>query len=173
MLEDDTIRLRALEPEDLDVLMRWENDADCWRMGNTLAPYSRYVLRQYLEQSAEDLYTTRQLKLVIVHKATGKSIGLIDLFNFDPHHRRIELGVLIDAAWRRQGMATAAVRLTLEYALDFLHLHQVYCVVEENNAASRDMLLAAGLTQGGVWRDWLRSGEGYCNALLLQKISSL
>ena len=173
MLEDQTIRLRALEPEDLDVLMRWENDADSWQVGNTLAPYSRYALRQYLEQSVEDLYTTRELKLVIVHKASGESIGLIDLFHFDPHHRRIELGVLVDAAWRRQGVATAAVRLALEYALDFLHLHQVYCLVEENNTASRDMLLAAGLTQGGVWRDWLHCGDGYHHAVMLQKINSL
>ena len=153
--------------------MRWENDPHSWRAGNTLAPYSRYALRRYIEQSTDDLYTTRQLKLVVEHRASGTGVGVIDLFNFDPYHRRIELGVLVDADWRRQGVATAAVRLALEYALDFLHLHQVYCVVDETNTASRDMLLAAGLTQGGVWKDWLWEGDGYHNALLLQKINSL
>ena len=133
----------------------------------------RYALRRYIEQSTDDLYTTRQLKLVVEHRASGTGVGVIDLFNFDPYHRRIELGVLVDADWRRQGVATAAVRLALEYALDFLHLHQVYCVVDETNTASRDMLLAAGLTQGGVWKDWLWEGDGYHNALLLQKINSL
>ena len=44
-LENDTIRLRALEPEDLDLLYAWENDTSLWEFGSTLVPYSRYVDR--------------------------------------------------------------------------------------------------------------------------------
>ena len=31
LLENERIILRALEPEDLDVLYRWENDASLWQ----------------------------------------------------------------------------------------------------------------------------------------------
>ena len=173
MLENATIRLRALEPDDLDLLMRWENDPQTWRVSNTLAPYSRYVLRRYLEQSADDIFTTRQLKLVVVDKASSAAVGLVDLFDFEPYHRRAEIGVLVDAAFRRQGIATEAVRLTLEYAFGHLHLHQVYCHVDENNTASCEMFLKAGFTQGGALKDWVCTGDGYCNALLLQAVNSL
>lgn len=39
LLRDDLIQLRAIEPEDLDVLYRWENNADWWEVGDTLAPF--------------------------------------------------------------------------------------------------------------------------------------
>ena len=42
------IRLRAIEPEDLDLLYRIENDADLWAVGTTNVPYSRYTLHDYI-----------------------------------------------------------------------------------------------------------------------------
>ena len=40
------IRLRAPEPEDLDVMMLFENDEDQWENGIATGPYSRYQLKQ-------------------------------------------------------------------------------------------------------------------------------
>ena len=30
MMQDENILIRALEPEDVDILYRWENDIDVW-----------------------------------------------------------------------------------------------------------------------------------------------
>lgn len=50
----DGLSLRALEPEDLDLLVRWEADhADA---GLRVAPYSRAVLSRYLEESHRDFW---------------------------------------------------------------------------------------------------------------------
>ena len=38
------VRLRALEPEDLDILYRYENDSSLWEVGTTIAPFSRKQL---------------------------------------------------------------------------------------------------------------------------------
>ena len=38
------IRLRALEPEDLDELYQIENDRRLWDVGLTNVPYSRFAL---------------------------------------------------------------------------------------------------------------------------------
>ena len=43
LLRDDLIQLRAIEPEDLDVLYRWENNADLWEVGDTLASASNGI----------------------------------------------------------------------------------------------------------------------------------
>ena len=43
------IRLRAPEPEDLEVMFRFENATDVWEMSNTTGPYSRFQLKQYIE----------------------------------------------------------------------------------------------------------------------------
>ena len=37
LLENERVCLRALEPEDLELLYRWENDSELWEVGNTLA----------------------------------------------------------------------------------------------------------------------------------------
>lgn len=50
------IRLRAPEPEDLEVMFRFENATDVWEMSNTTGPYSRFQLKQYIEQTQNDLF---------------------------------------------------------------------------------------------------------------------
>ena len=82
------IHLRALEPEDLDILYHSENDSSLWQYGSTLVPYSRFTLREYLQNGQNDIYQTRQLRLMITCNKDKKTVGTIDLFDFDPHHRR-------------------------------------------------------------------------------------
>ena len=40
------VRLRAIEPEDLDTLYKIENDRTLWGIGPTNVPYSRFALHQ-------------------------------------------------------------------------------------------------------------------------------
>ena len=47
-LSNDKVLLRALEPEDVELLYGWENDSDLWQVSNTIAPYSKYVLTQFI-----------------------------------------------------------------------------------------------------------------------------
>jgi diamine N-acetyltransferase len=88
LLNNDTIALRALEPTDLDILYKWENDTRLWVVSDTIAPYSRQVLWQYLEAYTGDIYTQRQLRLIITLKSDGSSIGTVDFLNFDPFNKR-------------------------------------------------------------------------------------
>ena len=41
------MKLRAIEPEDLDLLYQIENNTELWQVGATNVPYSRYT-RRYL-----------------------------------------------------------------------------------------------------------------------------
>ena len=79
LLENEMIRLRALEPEDLELLYRWENNPDLWELGNTMSPYSRYILKEYIRESHRDIFDTRQLRLMIELRSTGAAIGTVDI----------------------------------------------------------------------------------------------
>jgi diamine N-acetyltransferase len=46
-IKGENIHLRALEPEDVDVLYKWENNREIWHVSNTQTPFSRYVLEQF------------------------------------------------------------------------------------------------------------------------------
>ncbi len=160
------IRLRAMEPEDLDTLYRIENDRRLWNTGATNVPYSRFTLHNYIADSVNDIYADRQLRLMIEHQ--DRVVGIIDLMNFDPRHSRAELGIVIIDSYRRRGFATAAIGRIASYARDTLHLHQLYAIADTTNRASIATLLSAGFRRTATLADWLHCPEGYRPAELMQ-----
>ena len=102
------IRLRALEPEDLDLLYRIENDMKLWNVGTTNVPYSRYTLHDYIATASNDIYVDRQVRMM-VENLSGETVGIVDLVNFDPNNCRAEVGLIILNAFRRRGYGSSAL----------------------------------------------------------------
>ncbi|MEM8926864.1 MAG: GNAT family N-acetyltransferase [Bacteroidota bacterium] len=164
--------LRALEPEDLDFLYALENDTEIWEISNTLRPYSRMVLKEYLQNAHRDFFEVRQLRLCVCN-SNKKRIGLIDLFDFDPRHRRAGIGIIIlNPADRNQGAGAEALELLLEYSFSALELHQVYANILEDNRASIHLFEKLGFEKVGVKKEWIRWGGTFKNEWLYQKIKS-
>ena len=44
ILENNTIRLRALEPTDLQLLYKWENDSSIWEVSHTIKPFFDFCI---------------------------------------------------------------------------------------------------------------------------------
>jgi diamine N-acetyltransferase len=170
VLEGEHIRLRALEPEDLEYLFLLENDPDIWEISGTLTPYSRKVLRDYLERAHQDIYQAKQLRLAICSKEASP-IGLIDLYDFDPRHLRAGIGIVISQPGNRdRGFGAEALSILCEYAFKVLDLHQLYAGVSADNARSIHLFEKLGFQQNGVRRDWLRTAAGFKDELFFQKI---
>jgi diamine N-acetyltransferase len=126
-LKGNTVYLRALEPTDLDFLFQLENNEAVWEVSNTTSPFSRFVLTQYLENSHKDIYEAKQLRLVICVSESNKAIGCIDLFDFEPKHKRVGVGILITSEENKQkGFASEALQLLRNYVFQHLELHQIY-----------------------------------------------
>jgi len=167
-MSDHTITLRAIEPEDLDLLYRIENDIRLWNVGATNVPYSRYTLHDYIATSSNDIYADRQLRLMVVNEH-DEIVGMVDLVRFDPRHQRAEVGIIIIDAYRRRGYGFKAVARMCDYAAEVLHLHQLYAVVDTANAAACQLFHKAGFMQQVTLTDWLLSGNSYHEALLMQR----
>lgn len=170
LLLGENIRLRALEPYDIDNLYNWENDTAVWKVSNTIAPYSRFVLEQYIANSHQDLYTNKQLRLMISTR-DGRDVGAIDLFDYDPLHLRAGIGILIAAPEdRRKGYASEAMSLLIGYCFRTLHLHQLYCNITIDNEDSVALFKRHKFTITGIKKDWIRSSSGFVDELLLQLV---
>lgn len=169
MLENKEIRLRAVEPEDLDRLYAWENNPHLWAVGNNLNPYSRFVLKQYILNSDKDIYETHQLRLMIVSVKTGETVGTVDLFDFDIHNSRVALGLYIDEAFQKNGYARAALHLVEDYVFNFLKINQLYCHISETNVASRGMFEKEGYETNGILKNWIKSTNGFENIIVFQR----
>ncbi len=170
-LAGNLVCLRALEPEDVDILYGWENDTRVWAVSDTLAPFSRETLRKFIENQQYDIYRTRQMRLIVSRVGDVVPVGMIDLFDFDPVHLRAAVGVLICAGeYRRKGYASEALDLLIGYAANVLKLHQLYCDAGADNLPSLALFRSKGFAEAGVKRDWLRCAGGWSDGIILQKI---
>ncbi len=171
-LTNKTINLRAPEPEDLDLLYIWENNTSVWQISGTLVPFSRFVLKQYLENAGKDIFEMKQLRLIIQLNSNKRPVGAIDLFDFDPFHSRAGVGILMaDPSDRRKGYAREALETIMTYCFDVLQLHQIYCNIASSNQVSIKLFTAAGFEMIGEKKDWLKTGNRFEGELLLQCIN--
>lgn len=171
MLDNGNITLRAIEPEDLEFLYKCENDSSTWQYGNTIAPYSHFVLKQYIADAQNDIYTNKQLRLMICTKSDGKSVGTIDLFDFDPFNQRASIGIVVCGPEnRRHGYAEQSLELLIQYCFGFLHLHQLHCAISANNEPSIKLFKKMGFVKCGHRTDWLKTKDGYADELEFQLI---
>lgn len=166
------IKLRALEPEDLELLYEWENNQDFWSISNTIIPFSRYTLKHYIENSHKNIYESGQVRLMIDHIEDKKTIGTIDIFEFDPFHKRAGIGILIaDSLYRKKGFAAMSLTCLIKYCFETLQLHQLYCNIISNNLESIELFRKQGFEQTGTKKDWIKTDNGYLDEFMFQLIN--
>jgi Acetyltransferases, including N-acetylases of ribosomal proteins len=168
LLENEIIRLRALEPEDLEFLYKWENDTSLWEYGNTLSPFSKYVLHQYLENATLDIYEAKQIRMIVEDKSSGLPAGTIDLYDFEPFHNRAGIGILIDEAYQGKSYATQALDLLKEYAFQFLKMDQIYAFIPASNVPSLRLFRKCGFQESGLLKKWNKISEGKADVFVYQ-----
>lgn len=168
MKEPNNISLRAMEPEDLDLLYKIENDMKMWNISTTNVPYSRYMLHDYIAGSTGDIFTDRQVRLII-EKDKKTAVGLVDLVDFDPRNRRAEVGIVILKEYQNEGFATEALAQIEHYSTEVVHLHQLYAFIDMDNNSSIRLFMKAGYERGGELQQWTFDGKKYHHALIMQR----
>lgn len=166
---NESVRLRALEPSDLELLYLWENDPEVWRVSQTIAPISRDRLAKLIEDQVYDIYASRQMRLMI--DVDNVSVGCVDLFNFEPLHRRFGLGILIYASEdRRKGCASRVIEQVKDYARNTLDLKQIWVNIDEDNPASIALFESCGFTLSARRKEWINRGGKFIDELEYQYI---
>lgn len=170
-LKGEHIYLRALELEDLDFVYSIENDESHWELSHTQTPYSRFLIKQYLENANQDIYEAKQFRLVI-SDTKNETLGLIDIFDFDAKNKRAGIGILIASEDNRgRGYGKEALSLLVNYCFTKLDIHQLYCNIAEVNAASLKLFQNEGFEIIGLKKDWNYNHKGFSNEYLLQLIN--
>ncbi len=169
LLQGKNLFLRPLETTDLELLYLWENNTGNWQAGSNLTPFSRFYLEQYIISAQNNIYEDKQLRLII-ENYNSQVVGIIDMFNFDPHHKRTAVGILIGNEYRRRGYASEALGILKKYAKEILNLHQLYCSIEHGNQHSLDLFLKQGFVVTGTRLNWNLRGNKWIHEDFLQCI---
>ena len=169
-MKSENISLRALEPSDISFLYALENSPDIWQISGTTNPFSQKILEDYIN-NIQDIYADKQLRLVICKNQNKQPIGTIDLFDFEPKHLRIGIGILIkDTGNRSKGYGKEALQILIEYCKHTLLLKQVYCNILASNTHSLNLFKSVGFIVSGHKKDWIKTQTSWEDELFLQLI---
>jgi diamine N-acetyltransferase len=172
-LKGNSVYLRALEPEDLAFIYTIENDESIWKVSNTQTPYSKFIIKQYLENAHQDIYEAKQLRLAICLNDSDEAIGLIDLFDFDPTNKRAGIGIIIHHTTNRlNGIGSQALQLLINYSFTHLQLHQLYANIGNENEISIALFAKFDFELIGIKKQWNKVNNLYEDEALYQLINT-
>lgn len=171
MLKSDNIYLRAIEPEDLDFLFKWENCVDIWQESNTLAPYSRFSIKDFIEKSiSESVFEVGQVRLMICSLYDNSIVGTADIFDIDVVNSRAAVGLLIDSNYRGKGYAKEALDMLCNYASETLLLNQLYVHIATDNTSCLSLFAKSDFEESGILKNWVKVKGGYKDVFVFQKM---
>ncbi|NVK53735.1 MAG: GNAT family N-acetyltransferase [Flavobacteriaceae bacterium] len=170
-LQGNTILLRALEPEDLEFLFETENNEAFWEVSSTQVPFSKFLLKNYLENAHIDIFEAKQLRLIIQENLNNKAVGTIDLFDFNPQHQRAGVGILIHEKYQKNGFASEALQLLITYCFTHLNLHQLYANITSDNSKSIALFQKHQFKKIGLKKDWIYYNGNFKDEILFQLIN--
>ena len=170
MIENQKIRLRAPELSDLEIILKWENDESLWHLSQTVTPFSRIDIEQFILNNNKDIYTEKQFRFMIETKQEKLVVGCIDLFDFDALHKRAGVGILIDEKYQKKGLASQSLGLLIDYSKNHLQLHQLYCNILQSNTDSFHLFKRKHFSEIGVKKDWICLNGIFQDEILLQLI---
>lgn len=161
--------LRAVEPEDLDLLYKWENNPALWNAGNTRNPFSYFAIKQYIINAQRDIYENKQLRLMIEDKKTKSTVGTVDLFDFDLYNSRISLGLYTNPEFQGKGYAKQSLWLVEEYVFDFMQINQLNVFIAQTNTPSIRMFEKEKYHCSTLLKEWIRVGGKFVDVAVFQR----
>lgn len=170
-LQGKNINLRALEPDDLDFLFSSENNESFWEISGTQTPYSKYILQKYIENAHQDIYEAKQYRFVICDKQ-NITVGMIDLFDFNPQHSRVGVGILILHENQGKDYGSESLQMVIDYAFTYLNVHQIFANITVDNHKSIALFEKFNFKKIGIKKDWIYANTDYKDEILYQLIKT-
>lgn len=164
------MRVRAPEPNDLDMLYRWENDPTQWDNALCAAVVSRHALWNYLQNYDDDIFANGQVRFMLDVHEGGEitTVGTVDLCDFCGRDRRAFVSIFIDEPYRGKGYGAQALKAALNVARLRYNIEIIAAMIAADNHASQHLFTSLGFEKSGTLSDWLSRGHTRVDALLYQ-----
>jgi len=169
-LDGQKIKLRALEPSDIDFLLAIENNTNLWFVSESNLPLSKAILENYISNASQDIFEARQFRFVIEFQ--DNLAGLIDVFDFDPVSQKAGVGIVVLEKFRNKGLATDAIQTLQSFAYKIWHIHQFYAHISSDNSASLKAFKKCEFQESGLLKDWKKWNGEFVSMHLLQWFSN-
>jgi RimJ/RimL family protein N-acetyltransferase len=165
VFEGQSVRLRAVEPEDWEALYHWYQQSDLLQRIDAIPfPRSQARMRSRTAELAQDLGADDNFHFQI-ETLGGDLVGWLLIHHADPRMGTFMYGVAISEEQRGHGYAVEAVVVALRYYFQERRYQKVNAETFEYNAASLALQERLGFTQEGRLRRMQYSGGRYHDLL--------
>jgi UDP-2,4-diacetamido-2,4,6-trideoxy-beta-L-altropyranose hydrolase len=124
----ESVSLRLAEPDDLDLLFKWQCLEDTRRYARDKTAPSRDQHRKWFDAQLRS--KTSQLRLILINDVR---VGTIRLDQIEQPYKGYEVSIYVDPEYFRRGVASGALKQIRHHIGD----HDLYAWVNINNTASR------------------------------------
>lgn len=165
MIIGKRIQLRAIEYDDLPVLVAWRNNPQIYIYFYEHEPLSLMMQKVWFDK----LIQRPDEKLWIIEKIKGKqAIGMLGLRHIDWRNRNAELArVLILDSDRRSNLGSESVCLVMRYFFDHMNMNRLYCDTFAENKNAVLLYQKLGFKKEGVLRQHVFKEGGYSDVICL------
>ncbi|HEY0970745.1 MAG TPA: GNAT family protein [Gemmatimonadales bacterium] len=154
------VRLVPLVEEHVPALCAIGLDPELWRLTVSRVA-SEADMRRYVAAALVARDRGSALPFVTTLAEDGRVVGSTRFGNYEPAHRRVEIGwTWIAQPWQRSAVNTEAKLLMLAHAFHSLGCERVELKTDALNARSRAAILRLGATEEGTLRRHTISDSG-------------
>lgn len=146
LLHGEKCSLRSVGSKDIDTILLWENDSEVRRFGDSEKIFTREDIETFVRNQQYDIAATEQQRFMI-DAPDGRSVGAIDLFDYDGSTAGIGILVYADED-RRKGYAADALQTLIRYARN-LRISVLHASVATDNTASLRLFCSCGFVRSG------------------------
>ncbi len=165
MLHGRRIKLRAIEEQDLPLLVRWRTEARAYEHFYEYEPLSIRQQQAWYERQLGD----GSQKNFVISLPDGKAVGTASLVNIDLRNRKAEYGRLLigDEDAKGVGYGVDAELLVLQYAFHHLGLNRLYSEVLAANTSVLELHKSLGFREEGRLRQAIYKAGAFQDVVLL------
>lgn len=153
-MPEGSIRLRPVQQDDIPLLDRWRNDRDGTdESGAFLAMHRRRT--RTLERWQQNGLLAEDEGMVLICR-DDEPVGVIQwhpvAYGANQGSQALNIGIMITAAARGQGIGSQAQRLIATYLFEQTLAHRIEASTDVTNIAEQRALERAGFTREGILR---------------------
>lgn len=148
-INGDRIELRTIEEEDIEFLKRGVNHPDVRRY---ISVFRTPQNTERYEETFENIDSSDDGASLLIC-ADDEPVGSVQLYPVDDSRGWANLGFWLIPDEQRNGYATEACELIVEYGFRELRLHRISAVAMAPNSASRRVLERVGFSHEGTMRE--------------------
>jgi RimJ/RimL family protein N-acetyltransferase len=160
VLQTDLIRMRPIETMDIPHIQRLAAAEEIAKNTYVPHPYPPEAAREFVHKAREQWQHEEAFVFAIIERASERFVGCMGIHPL-PAHNRAEVGYWIGLPYWGHGLATAALRLIIQFGFEELKLNRIAAGHFPHNSASGRVMQKANMRYEGLLRGALLHREEY------------